>query len=51
MYTSPEEIKDQEFESNKCYPKSLIPFYKFLICLVFEVHFFIQVVLGTLYFS
>lgn len=40
MYPSPEEIKDQEIESNKCnYPKSLILFCEFC-CSLFETQFF-----------
>lgn len=39
MYPSPQEIKDQEIESNKCnYPKSLI-FCEFC-CSLFETQFF-----------
>lgn len=41
MYLSPEEIKDQEIQSNKCnYPKSLILFCEFCCCSLFETQFF-----------
>lgn len=42
-----QERKVQGNESNKCnYPKSLILFYEFLVCFVFEAHFSIQIMSG-----
>lgn len=52
MYPSPEEIKDQEIESNKCnYPKNLILFYEFPFVHYLRPSFSIQIVFGTLHLS